>query len=321
MKQQTNYQTVLINMKNKRCSFSRCGYDPSTWIYTQITVSNHLTQMDWIPEINKTPSHPIKNTTQDPQFPYKSRVSRKLEQRNLSADMGKEDERFKLVGYKNFVRHNPMTDHFPVKKFHHIEFWCGDATNTYRRFSWGLGMQLVAKSDQTTGNQTYCSFALQSNDLQFVFTAPYSSNIDQTNTKTPHPAFDSEEARRFFSKHGLAVRAVGILVNDAEQAFEKSVKKRRDRRAETPGSGRRCHRRKGVKTGYDGPFLPNYEAVKSVPLSYGIVRLDHAVGNVEVLEDAIAYVAKFTGFHRFAEFTAEDVGDWGERAEFHGFGE
>jgi 4-hydroxyphenylpyruvate dioxygenase len=38
-----------------------------------------------------------------------------------------------LVGHKNFVRSNPRSDRFPVHKFHHVEFWCGDATNTYKR--------------------------------------------------------------------------------------------------------------------------------------------------------------------------------------------
>lgn len=39
----------------------------------------------------------------------------------------------KLVGYKNFVRHNPRSDNFTVHKFHHVEFFCADATNTYNR--------------------------------------------------------------------------------------------------------------------------------------------------------------------------------------------
>lgn len=38
-----------------------------------------------------------------------------------------------LVGYANFKRHNPKSDRFSVHKFHHVEFWCGDATNTYKR--------------------------------------------------------------------------------------------------------------------------------------------------------------------------------------------
>jgi 4-hydroxyphenylpyruvate dioxygenase len=38
-----------------------------------------------------------------------------------------------LVGYANFKRHNPKSDRFAVKKFHSIEFWCADATNTFKR--------------------------------------------------------------------------------------------------------------------------------------------------------------------------------------------
>jgi 4-hydroxyphenylpyruvate dioxygenase len=38
-----------------------------------------------------------------------------------------------LVGYDNFKRSNPRSDRFTVHRFHHIEFWCGDATNTYKR--------------------------------------------------------------------------------------------------------------------------------------------------------------------------------------------
>jgi len=54
-----------------------------------------------------------------------------------------------------------------------------------------------------------------------------------------------------------------------------------------------------------GPFLAGYTAVESEPRSYGIQRLDHAVGNVHNLEKAVNYIASATGFHEFAEFTAE----------------
>lgn len=35
-----------------------------------------------------------------------------------------------------------------MKKFHHVEFYCGDATAMAKRFVYGLGMSIVAKSDQ-----------------------------------------------------------------------------------------------------------------------------------------------------------------------------
>lgn len=54
-----------------------------------------------------------------------------------------------------------------------------------------------------------------------------------------------------------------------------------------------------------GPFLAGYTPVESPPLCYGIKRLDHAVGNVPKLKETLKYIADATGFHEFAEFTAE----------------
>ena len=43
-------------------------------------------------------------------------------------------------------------------------------------------------------------------------------------------------------------------------------------------------------------------------LDYGIWWLSHAIENVPELAAAVNYVKKFTGFHKFAEFTTEDRG-------------
>lgn len=39
-----------------------------------------------------------------------------------------------LVGYDNFKKNNPRRDKFGINKFHHIEFWCADATNAFKRY-------------------------------------------------------------------------------------------------------------------------------------------------------------------------------------------
>lgn len=60
------------------------------------------------------------------------------------------------------------------------------------------------------------------------------------------------------------------------------------------------------------PFLPHLHPMKGMMggkrPSFGLQRFDHAVGNVPDLRAAQARIAKFTGFHEFAEFTPEDVG-------------
>ncbi|GAB4842876.1 hypothetical protein Ancab_012855 [Ancistrocladus abbreviatus] len=241
---------------------------------------------------------------------------------------------FKLVGFSNFVRTNPKSDRFTVKRFHHIEFWCPDATNCSRRFSWGLGMPIVAKSDLSTGNLVHASYLLRSGQLNFLFTAPYSPSISasesSSNTTAAIPTFSFPTFTSFVASHGLAVRAVAIEVEDADIAFSTSVANgarpssppmlldNRVLLAEIQLYGDVVLRYISYKnpnpnsSNPDEWFLPMFAPMDKdsycPALDFGIRRLDHAVGNVPELGPAVDYVKKFTGFHEFAEFTADDVG-------------
>ncbi|KAL2938789.1 4-hydroxyphenylpyruvate dioxygenase [Bienertia sinuspersici] len=240
--------------------------------------------------------------------------------------MGTTNSDFKLVGYSNFVRINPKSDLFPVKRFHHIEFWTGDATNVSRRFSWGLGMPIVAKSDLSTGNSVHASYLLRSGNLSFLFTSAYSPTISSSSPSSASiPTFNPSQFTSFLTAHGLAVRAVAIEVESADAAFDTSVS-----HGAIPCSPP-THLPNGVALaevhlygdvvlryisyGKDtdaSSFLAGFEEMPEEAsfrgLDFGLRRLDHAVGNVPELGPAMEYVKKFTGFHEFAEFTAEDVG-------------
>jgi len=236
----------------------------------------------------------------------------------------------KLVGHAAFSlnRVNPRSDRFAIHKFHHIEFFTSDASNTSRRFTWGLGMPCVAKSDLSTGNHSYASYVLQSNELVFVFTAPYCNGASASSSSAlPHPGFEQEEAHAFVRTHGLAVRAVGIVVASAEEAYVTSLAggaegvlaptKLLD---PTSGTWAMISETKlfgdvvirwmsgEFVTSKRGPFLPAYEPVASPALSYGLERLDHCVSNVPKLFDAVDSLVASTGMHEFSEFSAEDVG-------------
>ncbi|GMH42765.1 hypothetical protein BSKO_10684 [Bryopsis sp. KO-2023] len=228
----------------------------------------------------------------------------------------------KLVGCANFLRTNPRTDLFEVRKFHHVEFWCPDATNAYKRFQIGLGMSLVARSEQSSGNKLCASYVTRSKDLVFAFTTPYPSSVAAGN-QSPSRGFDAETCREFIREQGFGVRAVGLLVGDAREAFVVAVAHGAEPvcppvELDDPASGTK-QRISEVKLygrvvlrfvsgDYDGPFLAGFEQVDGPQLSYGLSRLDHAVGNVENLLETVNYMMGFTGFHEFAEFTAEDVG-------------
>jgi len=236
---------------------------------------------------------------------------------------------------------------------------CRDATTTAARFAVGLGMQLVAKSDLTTGNARYASYVLQSNDLRFVFSAPYDVPEGEENDDARSSMFeksgvlrhDPSFMRTFCERHGLAVRAVCLLVDDAAAACLSSMN--RGGRSPAFSSAHNdstnyitfdynatnynattscdwCARvsevelygdvvlryysfHAGEKNAKPKTFLPGYadvplEPPHTTPLTYGLQRLDHAVGNVPNLLETVDYITAMTGMHEFAEFTAEDVG-------------
>ena len=140
----------------------------------------------------------------------------------------------KLVGYSNFKRANPHSDLFPVTRFHSIEFFCQDAKTTANRFAIALGMNVIGLSDQTTtGNMIYNSYAMKSNELVFVFTAPvmteekgYGRDLEgekeEKNVSDDETTKAIEEekdlAKQFVEKHGLAVKRVCVRVNDCKEA-------------------------------------------------------------------------------------------------------
>jgi len=92
---------------------------------------------------------------------------------------------------------------------------------------YGLGMNLVAKSDLSTGNKKYASYAIMSNELTFVFTAPYSNHMVNDDSCTPYPSFSPSNVYKFVADHGLGVRAVTIRVDDSGKLigyFESLIK-------------------------------------------------------------------------------------------------
>lgn len=129
---------------------------------------------------------------------------------------------------------------------------------------------------------------------------------------------------QWYVDHGLAVRAVTMRVADARAAYEQSTANGGEGKLAPVDLTDRYTGKTAVMSevrlfndtvvrfisgDYDGPVLPNYEAVPiTTNNSYGLERCDHIVSNVPKLFEAIDYFCNATGFHEFGEFTAEDVG-------------
>lgn len=256
--------------------------------------------------------------------------------------MASNSDSYRLKGFEDFVRTNPMTDKFGVRHFHHVEIYCGDATNTCKRFCHGLGMNVIGKSDLSTGNTEHASYCASSGDVKMLFTAPaaalgdngvpeniraminYDEDKDGTRASSPFPHFQTLDRQNFFQKHGTGVGAVALEVNDVKEAYEvlmangasfvlePSVVDDKYGQgsviiAEVKLYGDVVLRLINVDN-FDGAFLPNFEDVASSGGAYGISRFDHIVGNVWELSSVQTQLMEMTGFHTFAEFVAEDVG-------------
>lgn len=97
---------------------------------------------------------------------------------------------------------------------------------------------LILTAEQSTGNTQHASYVVQSNDLRFVCTAPYSlatappstatsavaattttevgardssSSAGATPSSSPLPGFDPSAAHEFFRRHGLAGRVRSVF--------------------------------------------------------------------------------------------------------------
>ncbi|KAL3770645.1 hypothetical protein ACHAWU_004344 [Discostella pseudostelligera] len=280
---------------------------------------------------------------------------------------------------KSFLRAQSQhsSENLGTLGFHHVEFYTGDAFMTAKRFELALGIPITCWSSLATGNDVCVTYGLECGSdssaagkdrepgegVRFMITAPLSramqkpnnnqnSNVITTNTvgsnvdmtaPLPLPGYDVNSAHEFYSKHGLAVRAVGVEVKDARMAYECAVKNGavgvleptsipnlnkeqtniqdcqiaevslygdvvlRFVSFDRSGSNNSITSNSNQRT----PFLPNlspYPSYKSSKPTYGLTRLDHTVGNVPDLLSVQNYIQKFTGYHPFAEFTPEDIG-------------
>jgi len=62
------------------------------------------------------------------------------------------------------------------------------------------------------------------------------------------------------------------------------------------------------KNNYNGPFLPGYRSFEDPkPLNYKIRRMDHVVGNAFNMDETIAKLKSYMGFHTFSKFSKEDI--------------
>ena len=97
-----------------------------------------------------------------------------------------------------------------LKKIHHVEFYVGNAKQAEFYYRKAFGFSRAAYSGLETGSRETTSYLMRQNNVNFVLTTPLSPE---------HPAAEH------IKQHGDGVRDIAFLVEDADHAFNESVKR------------------------------------------------------------------------------------------------
>lgn len=193
------------------------------------------------------------------------------------------------------------------KRFHHCQFWVGNAIQAATYYATRFGFERVAYRGLETGNRDVVTHVLRNGNVVFTFSSPLNPG--------------NKEFAAWFERSGDGVRDVCFEVDNARAIYEKAVaagaESIREPWEETDENGTAVLAT--IRTygdtlhtfvqldGYHGPFLPNFRAVEEKdPVAEAfpntdLLFIDHIVGNQdwgEMLDVERWYTEKL-GFHRF----------------------
>ncbi|KXK01464.1 MAG: 4-hydroxyphenylpyruvate dioxygenase [Acidobacteria bacterium OLB17] len=97
-----------------------------------------------------------------------------------------------------------------LKKIHHVEFYVGNAKQAEFYYRKAFGFSRIAYSGLETGNRETTSYLLRQSNINFVLTTPMGPE---------HPAAEH------IKQHGDGVKDIAFYVEDADHAFNESVKR------------------------------------------------------------------------------------------------
>jgi len=198
----------------------------------------------------------------------------------------------------------------PVHGIDHLEIYAGNAAHSAFFFIHAFGFTETAYAGLETGRRDRVSHVLEQGRIRLVITGTLSGGDDI-----------ADHHRR----HGDSVRTVALGVPDADAAYWHAVE-HGARGIETPYTVEDDHGRVRLasvstygdvhhafvcREGYDGPFLPGYEARgTSASTPDGMFAgIDHVVGNVELghMEEWVGYYERVFGMTEMIHFSDDDI--------------
>jgi 4-hydroxyphenylpyruvate dioxygenase len=205
----------------------------------------------------------------------------------------------------------PMTeegDFLQLKSIDHLHFWVGNAKQATYYWWKGFGFKPVAYSGLETGNRQFASYVLESGQIRFVVSAPYSP---------------TSEIAAHHLVHGDGVKVIALEVDDVARVYAEVVQ-RGARVAWAPREeidefgelrttaihayGETLHVFVD-RSAYGGPFAPTYQPLELEAQPTGLAAVDHIVGNVQLgkMNAWVDFYHKVLGFRQLLHFDDQDI--------------
>src|ERR1700712_706066 len=211
------------------------------------------------------------------------------------------------------VQHDSTHDVFPVLGLDHIRLCTGNAKQAAHYYSVAFGMTVVAYRGPENGSRDFAEYILTSGDARFRLTGEVHSG-----TAVGASVHD----------HGDGVVDLAIEVPDVDAAIaharsqgatitvephDESDQFGSVRLATLATYGETVHTLVD-RSRYDGPFLPGFQSAAPLfsakpahhPATY-FQAVDHAVGNVERMDEWVDFYHRVMGFSNMNEFIGDDI--------------
>ena len=201
-------------------------------------------------------------------------------------------------------------DFLPLQGTDYVEFYVGNAKQAAHYYKTAFGFQSLAYAGPETGVKDRSSYVIRQNKLTFVLTTPLKGN---------------NEIADHIYKHGDGVKVIALKVDDAESAWEETLKRGaksylqpqtlKDDSGEIVMSGIHIYgdtvhlfiERKN----YNGVFMPGYREWRSNynPKDTGLLYVDHCVGNVgwNQMNPWVKFYEEVMGFKNILTFDDKDI--------------
>ena len=101
-------------------------------------------------------------------------------------------------------------DFLPLNGTDYVEFWVGNAKQAAHFYKSAFGFQSLAYSGPETGVRDRASYVLVQDKVRFIFSTAL---------------VPEHEINDHYVRHGDGVRTIALWVDDAESAFEETVKR------------------------------------------------------------------------------------------------